>query len=260
MKRSYPMEDLPNEAHDHPHHRSLWFSHGDVNQVDFWGEMISYKKPPKKPVGEILHDKIIEARGGADSGAVTSSQKWVHAGQTFLKSVQTLRVYNRPESERVFDFDITITAPDKEVVLGDTKEGSVGLRIAESMRLKGVKGPGQGHILNSEGLKDVACWGQKAKWVDMFGPIGDKIYGFAFMDHPKNRRHPNRWHARDYGLFAANPFCEGDMDKTKAKGDGDLKLAPGQSATFKYRILIHEGEADPAKITARYQEYVQSAP
>ena len=51
MTRSWPMEDVPNEEHDHPHHRSLWFSHGQVNGVDFWGESASYKGTPKYPAG-----------------------------------------------------------------------------------------------------------------------------------------------------------------------------------------------------------------
>ena len=262
MTRSWPMEDVAAEAHDHYHHRSLWFSHGLVNNVDFWAEEGSYgKKTPPHPLGKIVHDKILEAKGGADSGIVRTSQKWIGPGDAvLLSSVQTLRVYNRPESERLFDFEIVLTAGEKEVVLGDTKEGSAALRIAESMRLKQPKGPGQGHLLNSEGLTDSKVWGQHATWVDMFGPIGEKTFGIAFMDHPKNPRHPTRWHARDYGLFTANPFCEFDMDKTKPKGSGDFKLPAAQSATFKYRIFIHEGPADPTRIADCYKEYVRSMP
>ncbi|HEX3870303.1 MAG TPA: DUF6807 family protein, partial [Pirellulales bacterium] len=31
MTRAYPMETVEGEKQDHPHHRSLWFTHGDVN-------------------------------------------------------------------------------------------------------------------------------------------------------------------------------------------------------------------------------------
>ena len=37
MTRNYPMvKDVEIETHDHVHHRSLWFTHGAVNGVDFW--------------------------------------------------------------------------------------------------------------------------------------------------------------------------------------------------------------------------------
>jgi hypothetical protein len=245
MTRSWPMADIPGEEHDHVHHRSLWFSHGLVNGVDFWGETASYKGDPKHPVGRIEHDKIVEAKGGAEFGVLKTSQKWIGPNDSVpLTSTQTLKVYSRPDTERVFDFEVTLTAGDKDVVLGDTKEGTAAIRIAESMRLKGPKAsPGAGKILNSEGDADGNVWGKRAKWVDMSGPIDGKMFGIAFMDHPKNPRHPTRWHARDYGLFAANPFCEKDMDKNQPQGAGDFTLKAGQSITFRYRLLIHEGDA-----------------
>ena len=159
------------------------------------------------------------------------------------------RLREHKGKRRLFDFEITLTAGDKDVVFGDTKEGAAAIRIAESMRLKGPKAtPGAGKILNSEGQADGEVWGKRAKWVDMSGPIDGKIFGIAFMDHPKNPRHPTRWHARDYGLFAANPFCEKDMDKNQPQGAGDFTLKAWQSVTFRYRLLIHEGDAATAKV------------
>lgn len=255
MTRSWPMEEAPDEEQDHPHHRSMWFSHGLVNGVDFWGEEASYKGTPKHPVGKIVFDKVVAAKGG-EVGVVTTSQKWTAPdGSVPVTSLQTLRVYEGAKTERVFDFETTLTAGAKEVTFGDTKEGTFAMRIAESMRLKQPKGPGEGHIVNSEGLRDEKVWGTRAKWVDMSGPILGKTYGIAIFDHPSNLRHPTRWHARDYGLFAANPFCEAEMDKTKAKGAGDYVLAAGKSVTFKYRVFIHTGEPDVAEIGKRFGEW-----
>jgi len=259
MTRAWPMEEAPGEEHDHPHHRSMWFSHGLVNGVDFWGETASYKSDAKHPVGQIVHEKILEAKGGPEVGVLTSQEKWAAPdGSVPVTSRQTLRVYSRPGTERLMDFEVTLTAGDKDAVFGDTKEGTAAIRIAESMRLKGPKStPGAGKIINSEGDSGDQAWGKRAKWVDMSGPIDGKTYGIAFMDHPSNPRHPTRWHARDYGLFAANPFCEKEMDKNQPTGAGDFTLKAGQSVTFKYRILIHEGDGDAAKVNARYQAYSQ---
>ena len=262
MTRAWPMAEEPGEERDHVHHRSLWFSHGNVNGVDFWSEAASHKGSPKHPIGRIEHDKVLEATGGPDFGVLKTSQKWIAPDDsTPVTSTQTLKVYARPDSERLFDFEVTLTAGDKDAVFGDTKEGTAAIRIAESMRLKGPKAtPGVGKIINSNGEADSAVWGKRAKWVDMSGPIDGKVFGIAFMDHPKNPRHPTRWHARDYGLFAANPFCEKDMDKNQPSGAGDFTLKAGQSVTFRYRILIHEGDAPAAKVADRYQSFTQDKP
>ncbi len=258
MTRSYPMEKAEGEETDHPHHRSLWFSHGEVNGVDFWGEPASYKGTPKHPVGKIEHVKVLAKENGK-TGVLTTEARWVAPdGTEPLHSIQTLRVHETGGSDRVCDFEVTLVAGEKDVKFGDTKEGSAGMRIAESMRLKAPKGPGKGTILNSQGTEGAKAWGQKAKWVTMAGPIGDKTYAITFMDHPSNLRHPTRWHARDYGLFAANPFCESEMDKAQPKDAGDYTLKAGQKLTFKYRIAFTEGDAAAAKGEERWKAFAET--
>ncbi len=260
MTRAWPMAEVPGEEQDHVHHRSMWFSHGLVNGVDFWGEPASYKGTPKHPVGKIVLEKVVAAKSG-EIGIVTTLQKWIAPdGSVPVTSLQTLRVYERPETERMFDFEVTLTAGEKDVTIGDTKEGTFAIRIAESMRLKGAKNTASaGRIVNSEGLRDDKVWGARAKWVEMSGPVDGKTYGIAIFDHPSNLRHPTRWHARDYGLFAANPFCEVEMDKSQPKGAGDFALAAGKSVTFKYRVVIHSGEPDVAAIDALFTEFTKAS-
>jgi hypothetical protein len=259
MTRSYPMEKVEGEETDHVHHRSMWFSHGLVNGVDFWSDAPAPgSKSSRLPVGRIEHVKVLAMEAGKESGSLKTEQKWVMPdGSEALRSEHLLRVYSGPESERMFDFEVTLKAGEKDAVFGESKEGSAGLRIAESMRVKHRKEPGKGHIVNSEGQADVAVWGQHAKWVTMSGPIGEKIYSITFMDHPSNLRHPTRWHAREYGLFAANPFCEEPMDKTQAKGAGDYTLKAGQRVTFRYRILITEGGQDSVRQEERFAQFAK---
>jgi type II secretion system protein G len=117
------------------------------------------------------------------------------------------------------------------------------------------KKPGAGKIVNAPGDTDDKVWGKKAAWVDYAGPVDGKTVGIAIFDSPNNLRHPTRWHARDYGLFAANPFCEREMDKAQPEGAGDFKLEAGKSVTFSYRIILHEGDAAQAKVAERWAEY-----
>src|SRR5437867_1163147 len=252
MTRNYPMvRDSEGEEHDHPHHRSLWYSHGEVNGVDFWSE--------GSRAGKILHDKFLSIKSGADSGLIRSQDNWVASdGKVICTDERTFRVYARPNNERLLDFDITVHAGDKELVFGDTKEGSLGIRITETMRLTHGKKPGKGHIVQSTGVRDDETWGKHAAWCDYYGPVNDKIVGIAIFDHPQNPRHPTTWHVRDYGLFAANPFGLHDFEK-KPSHAGDLVVAPGKSITFRYRIYLHEGDDVQAKVAERYQGYVRGS-
>ncbi len=250
MTRNWPMKDAENEEHDHPHHRSLWFTHGEVNEQDFWSE------GPKS--GKIVHDKFIEIKSGRDSGVIKSQNKWIsREGKLICTDERTFRVFDR-SGGKLFDYEISVHASNGEVTFGDTKEGSMGIRLTETMRLKQPKNkPGQGHIVNSEGVRDGETWGKRAKWVDYYGPVNGKIVGIAMFDHPENPRHPTWWHVRDYGLFAANPFGLHDFEK-KPPGAGNLAVPAGKSVTFRYRLYLHEGDEQQAKVAELYQEYIKS--
>lgn len=252
MTRNWPMKDVPDEEHDHPHHRSFWYAHGAVNGHDFWSE--------QKAFGKTVHDAFTEIKSGKDVGLIRSRNKWIAAdGTVVCTDDRTLRIYNPGRaSERVFDFEITLHAGDGEVTLGDTKEGTMALRLAETMRLKGKVG--QGHIVNSEGVRDGQTWGKRAAWCDYYGPVDGKIVGVAMFDHPQNPRHPTWWHVRDYGLFAANPFGQHDFEKLADRAAGNLAIAAGKSLTFRYRFYLHEGNEKQAKVAEKYQEYAKAAP
>lgn len=249
MTRTWPMKQVEGEDHDHPHHRSLWYAHGAVNGVDFWSE------GPK--AGRIVHERFLELKSGAESGLIRSANKWVApGGEVVCTDERVFRVYARPSHERLFDFEITLKAGDREVVLGDTKEGTMAVRVAESMRLtQPKKKPGQGHIVLSTGVRDGQTWGKRAEWCDYHGPVQGQLVGIAIFDHPSNPVHPTWWHVRDYGLFAANPFGVHDFER-KPAGTGNLVIAPGQSVTFKYRFYLHEGDEQQARVAERYRQYV----
>jgi hypothetical protein len=249
MTRNWPMKTAPDEEQDHPHHRSLWFSHGAVNGQDFWSE--------EKTFGKIVHDGFVEISSGSDAGLIRSRDKWIaRDGSVICTDERVFRVYAPQQpNELVFDFEITLHPATGDLRLGDTKEGTMAMRLAETMRLKGKVG--HGHIVNSAGDRDDATWGKRADWCDYFGPVEGKTVGVAIFDHPQNPRHPTWWHVRDYGLFAANPFGQHDFEKLPNKAAGDLVIPMGQSATFKYRFLLHEGTQDQAKVAARYADYVK---
>lgn len=244
MTRDWPMNEGPNDEKDHPHHRSLWFAHGEINGVDFWSESAT--------AGKTVHDGFIEVKSGREAGLIKSRQKLVaRDGRVIATDIRTIRIHNT-EPYRVMDYEVTIQASEGDLVLGDTKEGSMAIRVAPTINLKGKVA--QGRIVNSEGVRDGDTWGKRAKWCDYYGPVNGKVVGVAIFDHPSNPRHPTWWHVRDYGLFAANPFGQHDFEQ-KEKGVGDLKVKAGESVTFRYRFYFHGGTTEEAGIKSRYEAY-----
>ena len=250
MTRDWPMKDTPGEDHDHPHHRSLWYAHGAMSGQDFWSE--------QKAFGKTVHEDFLEVKSGRDAGVIKSRNKWVAAdGKVVCTDERTLRFYNPGRAnERVVDFDITLFASNGDLMLGDTKEGTMAVRLAETMRVKGKVG--KGHIVNSNGVRDGQTWGKRAQWCDYYGPVEGKTVGDAIFDHPQNPRHPTWWHVRDYGLFAANPFGQHDFEGLPDKSAGNLTVPAGKSVTFRYRFYLHEGDEVQAKVAERYQQYAKS--
>jgi hypothetical protein len=253
MTRDYPMERAPGEQRDHPHQRSFWFTHGDVNGVDFWME------GPK--AGKQKHREFVNVESGERAIVVTRND-WIGPdGKKLLQDERRVAFFPNGES-RVIDFDIQLTASEGPVVFGDTKEGSFGLRIVESMRVtqpKNAKEPGKGHILNSEGQTNGATWGKRASWVAYSGPVKDahgaeQLAGITIINHPSSFRFPTHWHVRDYGLFAANPFGIHDFEN-KERGAGNHTLEAGQSMSLRYRVIFHKGAPREPELQKAFAEY-----
>jgi hypothetical protein len=253
MTRNWPMTEAEGEDRDHPHHKSLWYAHGAVNGHDFWSE--------SQNAGKTVHLEFLELSSGRESGVIrTKNQLVAKDGTVVGTDERTLRVYNRTD-HRLFDFEITVHASHGELTFGDTKEGTMAVRLAETMRFKPNKanaGKPNGHIVTSEGVRDAETWGKRAAWVDYHGPVDGRIAGMAIFDHPQNPRHPTWWHVRDYGLFAANPFGIHDFEKQPA-GTGDLRVPAGESVTFRYRFYVHLGNEQEAEVARHYEEYAAAA-
>ncbi|MBN1589581.1 MAG: PmoA family protein [Pirellulales bacterium] len=251
MTRQWPMaESEPGERKDHCHHRSLWFTHGDVNGYDFWLE----PKPGKKNerAGSIEHRKFLKIESGK-SAVVKTSNDWLDpTGKKILQDERTLRFGGDADS-RWIDFDITLEAADRPVTFGDTKEGSMGIRVAASIKPDAKLG---GRLVNSEGQVDGKAWGKRAAWVDYTGPLGDETVGICLMNHPSSFRYPTHWHARTYGLCSANPFGWSDFERDESV-DGSYTIPAGQSITLRYRIFFHKGAARPAMLQDAFKEYVK---
>jgi hypothetical protein len=246
ITRKWPMEASEGGSKDHPHHTGLWFTHGDINGLDFWGNV----KPGPK-FGKVVVDKITTAKGGKKSGEIAFDARWVTPdGKTLLKETRRM-VFPSDPKNRIVDLDITLTALDQPVKFGDTKEGFFAIRLADQLAEKG----GTGTMTNAEGAQKMKnVWGKPSPWVDYSGTLDGEAVGVAIFDHAQNPKHPTTWHSRDYGLFAANAFGDHDFYNDKSK-DGSLTVQPGKSIRFRYRVLIHPGDTASAKIADLYKAW-----
>ncbi len=261
VTRRFPMETLEGEPTDHPHQRGLWFGHEKVNGFDFWNNEANYKTANR---GRIVLEKVQEAASGADAGTLKILLDWLDPqGRKLLEESREM-VFRKDPKLRIIDFDITLK-PVEKVTFGDAKDGVFGIRLAAVLQETSAGGhggenalPHTGRITNAEGLEhEKAVWGKFSDWVDYSGEIDGEKLGVTIFDHPANTRRA-RWHVRGYGLFAANPFGLQVFTRDKTQ-DGSLTLEAGQTARFRYRVIIHPGDAQTAEIGKLWSAYVSQA-
>ena len=256
ITRHYPMRSgVEGESQDHPHHRSIRFSHRDVNGASFWS--------PDRPQNG-LEAKIdllgVEKMESGRIGELVLVNSWKIDGREILEEKVRLTFIPLENREVLMDYDVSLTAKE-DVTFRDNKDGGMGMRVASTMVVQHRDtGEGKGTIVNSNGDRDAAAWGKRAKWADYSGPgYSGKTVGIALFDHPSNFRHPVHWHARTYGLMTANRFGTGHFEaKQGAKmGDGDHTIKQGETLTLRHRFFFHHGDAESAGVAGRYEEYVK---
>jgi hypothetical protein len=243
----YPLVEIQKVPKaDHPHHQSLWVSHGDVNGVDHWSLAKGADSPKQR------HVKF--SRIDAD-GFVESLQWENNDHQPMLDETRTVRFIAYPDGGRAIDIASAFTPIDGPVTFGDTKEaGLMAVRLATSIAAHPTLSQSTG--ASGEGAAgEKACWGKAADWCDESGLIDGKPFGVAVFDHPANPRRPATWHVRAYGLLAANIFGLSEFDKKNAKHSGDFTIEKGKTVTFHHRAIIHAGMAADAKLDEKYKQF-----
>ncbi len=258
LVRDFPMKETPGEDTDHKHHRALMFAHSNANQIDFWNEGTSGTKFPK---GSTVHDGLVETTDG-EVGLIRVRHRWVAPEGKLVATDETTLRFRGTAEARLLDYEVTLQAlPDTPLVMGDNKDGTMAIRLAQWMtmphKMQKKDIPGVGHIVTAKGERDAAVWGTRAAWCDYFAARNGRTYGVAIFDHPQNLRHPTWWMARDYGLFAANPFGQRDFEAAAKHppGKGDYTIPAGGRLTLRYRFYFHTGDEQAARIAERYAEY-----
>lgn len=244
VTRAFPFELLAGESQDHPHHRSLWFAHGSLGGADFW-----HDGP------ETVRTTALESlRSGLGRGSFESRSAWIDAEGGEVASDRRRLEFFAHDDAWGLDFDLTLVAGEQGLVIGDTKEGSFALRVAPGLKVDRDVAPGA--LVDSEGRSGADVWGQRAKWILASGELAGGPAAVALFDHPSNLRHPTTWHARTYGLLAANPFGLSDFEGAP-KGSGDLSLGPNGDLRLRYRVVVFTEVPDRGRLDDLFSEFAR---
>lgn len=258
VTRGWPMDPRAGERVDHPHHVGLWFNYGDVNGLDFWNNSTDIPAEKKSGYGTIRHKTVSKMSNGDNSAELEVISDWQKPDGTKLLSEETKFIFSEAGTMRTVERITKLTALEEEVSFKDNKEGLIGIRVARELEHPSKKAEiftdatGKttnvakldnegitGKYRSSEGKEGDDVWGTRANWVNLNSKIGTEPVSLVILDHPGNVGYPTYWHARGYGLFAANPL--GQKEMSAGKDVLNFKLSPRQSVTFRYKVLIHSG-------------------
>jgi len=238
--RSLTRMGHPHDPNGHSHHNSFWVSHHDVSGIDFWGD---------RGAGKIRHERVGWFVDGDESASMRMHNRWLDTtnDRPLLDEVRDMTFVPLADGEWMLIFDLSLTAVQEEVVLGDTPFGLIGVRMAKNI---GVH-DGGGIILNSEGqIDEEEAFRKPAKWVDYSGRITpSRREGITLMDHPDNPGHPNVFHVRNDGWMG---IC--------ATHERPVTLKHGESLTVRYGLLIHSETGKLETLNRRFQEFSEFPP
>lgn len=258
VTRGWPLDPRPGERVDHPHHVGMWFNYGNVNGLDFWNNSTAIPDEKKSEFGTIKHVAVNEMMADDHKAALAVTMNWQKPDGSSLLRQHTRYIFTKEGEELAIELTTRLTSLKEDVSLEDNKEGLIGIRVARELEhpspepqiftdAKGIPADiaklnnegVTGKYRSSEGIEGDDVWSSRAKWVNLNGKIGNEQISLVILDHPENVGYPTYWHARGYGLFAANPL--GQKEFSKGKETLNFKLRAGQSVVFKYKVLINSG-------------------
>jgi len=235
-----------------PHQRPLYFAHGNVDGLDYWGEPAFdhfYGDHAHQAYGHMLLKSVEEQSEGQDRATLRARFRLLDPNERGIAEETQTYTFSGDERTRTIDCEFVLEATAGPLVLGDTKEGTFGVRLTSELSAP------HDHMLNSQGSRgESAIWGKQADWVSYSGIVSGRPVGIAVFDSPTSFRHPTTWHARAYGLLAANPFALRAFTNDRNQ-DGSWTIPEGQPLKFRYRVLIYDGELTPAQLAERYRQY-----
>lgn len=274
LTRSYPMVNKAGDRTDHPHHVGVWLNYGDVNGLDFWNNSEAIPEEDRNKYGTIYHKSIDKAESGTGKATLITTSLWKSPDDKVMLTEETTFDFKAMGDVRIIDRTTTLTAMIDEVKFTDNKEGMFGIRVARELELPSdeptelMDSHGvvtkvekmdntnvKGNYRSAKGVEGDEVWGTRATWMKLSSNINGEPVSLAIIDNPSNVGYPTYWHARGYGLFAANTL--GQKVFSEGKEEMNFGLKKGESVTFKYRLVVAGEDLGDDQINALADEYAK---
>lgn len=272
LTRSYPMINKAGDRTDHPHHVGVWLNYGDVNGLDFWNNSEAIPTEDRDGYGTIYHQSIEKAKSGKGKATLVTTSIWKSPDDEVMLEEKTKFDFMAMDDLRIIDRTTTLKAVIDEVKFTDNKEGMFAIRVARELELPSDK-PSElmdshgvvtkvekmdntdvkGNYRSSKGIEGEEVWATRAEWMKLSSEINGEKVSLVIIDNPSNPGYPTYWHARGYGLFAANTL--GQKVFSEGKEEMNFSLKKGESVTFKYRLVVAGEDMTDEQINAMAEKY-----
>ena len=272
ITRQFPLKNKAGERSDHPHHVGVWLNYGDVNGLDFWNNSEAISKEDAPKYGTIYHETLESTKSGVGKATLITTESWQDINRNKLLKEITEYTFMVDGKTRIIDRTTLLKAENGKVNITDNKEGMFAIRVTRELELPATGKVeltdshgnvetvdasddkiANGDYLSSEGITGEAVWATRGKWMKLSGLINGEKVAIVIFDHPGNPGYPTYWHARGYGLFAANTL--GQKVFSKGEKEMNFSIQNGESATFRYRLAVFSGEPTLEEIEKMSKEF-----
>lgn len=221
---------------EYPHHSSLFFGCDMVNGGNYWQEGLER--------GRIISVNAQILKQGGDTVIITDECIWSRPGAVSpVKDTRTIIITTPSEGMIRIDFEIAMEMLTGVNIL-KTNHSLFSVRMAADLSIRYG-----GTMINAEGLKsEKDTFGKESGWIDYYGSRGDVTEGLAIMQHPSNPWYPAPWFTRDYGFMSPTPMYW-------PENGTNIFMKKGTVLNLRYRILVHSGDHNEAKIAEEFEIY-----
>lgn len=226
--------------HPYPHHASLFFAWDRVNEGNYWQQELER--------GQIISYNAEIVKEGGDSVIITNQCIWSRPGAVSpIKDTRKIIITAPSATVRQIDFEITLD------MLTDVQMNRTGHALFSARMATDLTVQNGGTMINAEGkINEEGTWGEISDWIDYYGTRGGVIEGLAILQHPSNPWYPTRWFSRNYGFFSENPVNWSDNWTENKEG---ISIKKGKQLSFRYRVLVHSGDHNEAKIAEAFEKF-----
>jgi hypothetical protein len=220
----------------YPHHSSLFFGCDQVNEGNYWQEGLER--------GRIISVNAEIAKQGGDTLVITDECIWSRPGAVSpIKDTRTIKITSPDSTHRQIDVEIKMEMLI-DVTIKKTNHSLFSARMAADLAVTNG-----GTMINAEGnIGEKDTFGKNSPWMDFFGKRGNTTEGLAIFQHPSNPWYPSSWFTRDYGFISPTPMY------WPVNGN-ETTMKRGTVLNLRYRVLVHSGDSNQAKIAAAFEKY-----